>query len=577
MDCVHYFLKHQEAHLHYVPIRIEFPVKASSTDVRLSAWRPGRYELGNFAKNVRDFRAFDENGNALAFTKTDKQTWKVETNASNKLVVEYSYFANELNAGSTFVDDTQLYVNPVNCLMYTDETAQLTVRLHLAVPSDWKIAAGFTSDNGVYQLAHFDELADSPFICSPHLSSKTYSVEEHTFHIWFNQLQSIPWEKIVSDFQKFTIEQVADFGHFPVKEFHFLIQGLAIPAYHGVEHLTSTVITLGPSYAVFKELYTELLGVSSHELYHVWNVKSIRPKELFPYDFKGENYSRMGYLYEGVTTYMGDLYLLKSGVFTLEMYLKELAEQFQKHTDNPGRMNYSVGASSFDTWLDGYVLGAPGRKVSIYTEGCLLAFIADFMIRKGSQNQFGLEHVLKDLYHQFARNGKGVSESDYKTLLEKYSSVSFTTYFEDYIHGTNSYFPLLNESLNYFGLSHQAKVNPSYTESNWGIKTQAKNGNALVMAVYPNSPADLAGISIGDEIMSVNSTKINTDLDRWLAYFGQKKNEITLSRSGRMLQIEVQENGEQFYPIHFIHVKEILNENEKTALRAWGRKGTVKM
>lgn len=573
MEAVQYFLRHHEAHLHYLPIRIEFPVTDKTTFVRLSAWRPGRYELGNFAKNVRDFRVCDEKGNSLAFQKTDKQTWKVTTENTSFIIVEYSYFSNELNAGSTFMDDSQLYVNPVNCLMYTDETAHLPVHLHLDIPQEWTVAAGFPSIDKVFHLQDFDELADSPFICSPNLACKTYQVQNHTFYIWFNDLQQIPWEKVVLDFQKFTEEQLADFGHFPVKDFHFLIHGLAIPAYHGVEHLTSTVITLGPSYAVFKELYPELLGVSSHELYHVWNVKSIRPQELVPYNFKGENYSRMGYLYEGVTTYMGDLYLLKSGVFTLEQYCKELADQFQKHIDNPGRANYSVGDSSFDTWLDGYVPGAPGRKVSIYTEGCLLAFIADYLIRKGSQHRFGLENVLKELYQQFARNGKGVTEQDYKNLLEQFSQVSFDDYFSNLVHGTSSYFPLLNEALNFFGLFFTAKENPSYSESRWGIKSQVKNGNALISTIYPNSPAELAGLSIGDEIISVNAIKLNGDLDRWLNYFNQKTITITISRSGRMLDFEIHENQERFYPIASISKHENLTQEALIALKYWGRKG----
>ena len=132
---------------------------------------------------------------------------------------------------------------------------------------------------------------------------------------------------------------------------------------------------------MFGRLYSELLGVSSHELYHAWNIKTIRPKAMHPYRFREENYSRLGYIYEGVTTYMGDLYLLKSGVFTLSEYLKELEQQFQRHFDNPARFYTSVGDSSFDTWLDGYISGAPGRKLSIYVEGCLLAFVTDFMIR----------------------------------------------------------------------------------------------------------------------------------------------------------------------------------------------------
>ncbi|NBP75696.1 MAG: M61 family peptidase, partial [Crocinitomicaceae bacterium] len=262
-------------------------------------------------------------------------------------------------------------MNPVNCFLYAEGKEQFPISLELNIPKNYTIASSLVQENNFLLAENFDELADSPFICSENLEKQTYSVADTNFHIWFNNQLNIPWERVIDDFRSFTKKQIEDFGEFPVSEYHFLIQSLPYLAYHGVEHLKSTVITIGPSHELFEERYDELLGVSSHELYHVWNVKSIRPKDLLPYDYKKENYSELGYIYEGITTYLGDLYLLKSGVFSLENYLKELSKQFQKHFDNPGRFTYSVAQSSYDTWLDGYVPGVPGRKVSIYTEGCL--------------------------------------------------------------------------------------------------------------------------------------------------------------------------------------------------------------
>ena len=150
----------------------------------------------------------------------------------------------------------------------------------------------------------------------------------------------------------------------------------------------NTVISLGPGEELMSQkMYASLLGVSSHELYHTWNVKQIRPKELLPYDYTKENYSRMGYLYEGVTTYMGDLYLKRSDVFSDEAFFKTQEENLQKHFHNGGRHNLSVADSSFDTWLDGYVMGVPNRKVSIYTEGALCAFMLDVCFLEKSAGQ----------------------------------------------------------------------------------------------------------------------------------------------------------------------------------------------
>ena len=198
--------------------------------------------------------------------------------------MEYAYYASELNAGSSFLDDQQLYINPVNCFLFTDQ--EHGYELTLDLPETWKIASSLNFQENRCEVANFDKLADSPFICSAKLQKESYEVNGYQFHIWFNNQTFIQWEKVLVDFEKFTRAQIQDFTEFPVKDFHFLIQTLPYAAYHGVEHLESTVITLGPNYDVFGSLYKELLGVSSHELYHVWNVKSIRPAEMHPYNFK---------------------------------------------------------------------------------------------------------------------------------------------------------------------------------------------------------------------------------------------------------------------------------------------------
>ena len=155
----------------------------------------------------------------------------------------------------------------------------------------------------------------------------------------------------MEDFEQFIQYQISLFRGFPHKSIYFLFQITPYSTYHGVEHHESTVILLGPSYNVFSSLYNELLGVSSHELYHVWNVKGIRPKDMVPYDYSAENYTHLGYVTEGVTTYMGDRILYESNVFTEQQYFKELSTLLSRHFHNDGRLHYSVANSSWDTGL----------------------------------------------------------------------------------------------------------------------------------------------------------------------------------------------------------------------------------
>ena len=554
---------------HFIKIKVQFPVDENKTIIHLPSWRPGRYELGNFAKNIKNFKVFNDQNKAINFHKINKDSWEISSNETKYIKIEYQYYANELNAGSSYYNENQLYVNPVNCFLYAEGKEQFPISLELNIPENYTIASSLVQENNFLLAENFDELADSPFICSENLEKQTYSVADTNFHIWFNNQLNIPWERVIDDFRNFTKKQIEDFGEFPVSEYHFLIQSLPYLAYHGVEHLKSTVITLGPSYDLFENRYDELLGVSSHELYHVWNVKSIRPKELLPYNFKKENYSELGYIYEGITTYLGDLYLLKSGVFSLENYLRELSKQFQKHLDNPGRFAYSVSQSSFDTWLDGYVPGVPGRKVSIYTEGCLLAFVMDAKIRKATNNKRGIEEVMKRLYYNFAQNNKGYTEKDFIDQLENICGYSFQDFFNDYVHGSTPYETILLEALDFFGLELFQTPSNSYSEANLGMKTVHQSNHLLISAIYPGSPADMAGLSLGDELIALNTIKLNHDLDSCLNYFDASSKTLSFFRNGKLLQLTLPEVNRFFYLNHKIHKRVNLTTNQEKAILAW--------
>ena len=566
---IFYTIDCDNAQQHFIKIKVQFPVDENKTIIHLPSWRPGRYELGNFAKNIKNFKVFNDQNKAVNFQKINKDSWEISSYETKYIRIEYQYYANELNAGSSYYNENQLYVNPVNCFLYAEGKEQFPISLELNIPENYTIASSLVQENNFLLAENFDELADSPFICSENLEKQTYSVADTNFHIWFNNQLNIPWERVIDDFRNFTKKQIEDFGEFPVSEYHFLIQSLPYLAYHGVEHLKSTVITLGPSYDLFENRYDELLGVSSHELYHVWNVKSIRPKELLPYNFKKENYSELGYIYEGITTYLGDLYLLKSGVFSLENYLRELSKQFQKHLDNPGRFAYSVSQSSFDTWLDGYVPGVPGRKVSIYTEGCLLAFVMDAKIRKATNNKRGIEEVMKRLYYNFAQNNKGYTEKDFIDQLENICGYSFQDFFNDYVHGTTPYETILLEALDFFGLELFQTPSNSYSEANLGMKTVHQSNHLLISAIYPGSPADMAGLSLGDELIALNTIKLNHDLDSYLNYFDASSKTLSFFRNGKLLQLTLPEVNRFFYLNHKIHKRVNLTTNQEKAILAW--------
>lgn len=556
-------------HQQFVSIQLEVSSTKDTLELQLPAWRPGRYELGNFAKNVKSFCVYSETGKSLPFVKTTKDKWVVDTSEASLVKVSYKYYAAELNAGSTYLDATQLYVNPVNCCFFTKENYMDEITVELDVPENWQIASPILNENRQLRARNFDQLADSPFICSSRLQHTLYEAKNVKFHIWFNGLIYPDWRRLLKDFQAFTEKQLEKFLEFPCSEYHFLIQILPYQAYHGVEHEQCTVITLGPSYDVFGRLYKELLGVSSHELYHTWNVKSIRPIEMMPYDFSKENYSKMGYLAEGVTTYMGDLMLLKSGVFTLDQYITEFNTQLQRHFDNFGRFNYSVAESSFDTWLDGYTPGIPGRKVSIYTEGCLLAFVTDVSIMRATGNKRKLDEVMRSLYNNYGKKGIGVSEGVYKAEIENVTGTSMDWLFDQYINGTKAFEGVLTDCLDYLGLELMNEPSEDYAAAHLGVKTALVNNQLKAMAIFPGSPFDVAGGMLDDEIIAVNEVKMSNDLNQWLNFFENDTKKIIVQRKGKIVELFIPEVSRTFYQRYSLKKLDEPYKLQRDALGQW--------
>lgn len=550
---MNYRFSYQNPSRHYLDI--EFTVQSKGEkhiQFQLPAWRPGRYELGNFAKNIQQWQAFDEKGNVLVSQKTTKDLWEVNCEGVKEVVVKYNYFSMELNAGSTYLDEYQLYVNPVNCCLYVPNRQDEKCTIELDLPEDYAVATGLKSlGKNTFETANFDELADCPFIASNSLKKLTYQVDATTFYLWFQGECKLDETKLIQDFTAFTRVQMDLFGDFPTEEYHFLFQILPHVAYHGVEHSNSTVIALGPSYSIMdkKGRYDDLLGVSSHELFHTWNVKRIRPIEMQPYNFSKENYSKLGYLCEGATTWYGDEMLMRSKVFDDESYFKTLNQLLDRHFNNPGVENLSVAESSFDTWLDGYVPGVPNRKSSIYVEGALITFMLDTIIKKNSNGKHSFDDVMKCFYEEFYKVGKGVSESDYKLTVERFAQENLDEFFARYVNGAKNIVEQLNVSLKALGLTYDRLPADSFYEAHLGFRYIDNK----VFSIYPDSVAEINGLSIGDKIHTVNGYRVNNDLADWCKYF--KDEEIFLGITdahGIANTVSLKASDEIYYAKHVV-------------------------
>jgi len=543
-----YTFSYNNAHRHFLNIKIEFKVQSNSNVIiQLPSWRPGRYELGNFAKNIKDFTIVNKTNEKLNFYKATKDSWVVDTVNNDIIIVSYLYFSNKLDAGSTFLDEQQLYINPINCCAFIPQQINDSCTIFFDIPKDYKIFTSLKEQtNREFLASDFHELVDSPIFSSNSIQHNSYKSNGIIFHICFQGNIIIPWEKLIADFKKFTDYQISKYKSFPIKEYYFLFQITTYPSYHGVEHCKSTVLLLGPNYEVFNKKYDNLLGISSHELYHTWNVKHIRPKDMFPYDYTKENYTKLGYVTEGVTTYMGDRMLYESKVFSEKQYCKELETLLTRHFYNDGRKHYSVSESSFDTWLDGYVKGVTGRKVSIYVEGSLIALICDARIRKFSNNIKTLHNVMDRLYS--GSNEISYYDQDlYKQYLEEESGVSFDDIFDSLIYGKSDFTPYLNEAFTEFGLKIDVKENNKYS-FRYGFISLWTNNKCEISNVLEDSSAYNSGLVEMDKIIAINGISLNNNINKCLEYL-QDTEELLLSieRNGRLKRISLNKYNENQY------------------------------
>lgn len=566
---MHYTISYHHPHRHFIDISLTInKINDEKIYLQLPAWRPGRYEVSNFAQNIRGFAISDSEGNPLLFRKVSKDRWEVDTNLIDTLIVRYDYYANKMDGGSTWLDETQLYINFINCMLDVEGRQDEPCIVDLQLPEDYTIACGLQKLNShSLQAKNYYHLVDGPLIASNQLKHLWYEISESKFHLWIMGDWEPEADILLQQFQAFTQEQIKAMGEFPCTDYHFMFQILPYPHYHGVEHYNSTIIVLGPAEKLKEDaLYKSMLGVSSHELFHTWNVIRIRPAEMMPYDFSKENYFKTGYVAEGVTTYYGDLFLVRSKVINKQTYFSGLNKLLKRHFDNFGRENLSVADSSYDVWLDGYVTGIPDRKSSIYIEGAVAAFILDLTIRKITDSMNSLEDVMRFLWKNYGKVKKGYLQEDYQKAAETIAGQSLQTYFDRYIDGNASTEEELQTLLPFVGCELIVENAATYTESLFGFKTIQSNNITIVSNIQPGAVADQF-LTKDDELIAVNGRKIDNNLNEIIE--GRKKVAISFFRNHLLKTVILQNNGKNYFQQRKIIQSVNVNSQQKENFEKW--------
>ena len=433
---IRYHLSWPEPQSHYFHVRIDISRQgAGDLEIRMPAWRPGRYIIQNYARYIIEFGAYAEAGQRLPFKKTDKNTWCIDGSAHEHVVVEYKAYANVLDAGESYLDEHEAYLNPISVLMYVPGHEFTPSVLSLDKPAGWEVATALDYDASAegYSVADYHELVDSPFLVSPSFRKYSFEYDGATYELVFQGQGEFDPVEVIGDIKRIVQAQVNIMQASPCDRYVFIYHLVPVRFAHGVEHKNSTCIVVGPADFSDDQFRSRFLVLTSHELFHVWNVERIRPEALYYPDYSKEMYTTTMWVYEGITCYYTDLSLLRAGLYTLEQYFEELGDVLFRYDMAAGRKFTSVAMTSWNSWIS--AKAPPDTTYSFYLAGQVLGLLLDLEVRNRTFNEKALDDVFRHLYTEFAEKGIGVPESGFQQALETLSGSCFQGFFDAYVHG----------------------------------------------------------------------------------------------------------------------------------------------
>lgn len=421
-------------------------VDAESLDFILPVWRPGRYTILDPASSVREVRASNSaTGEALPIEKIRKSAWRVTTKGADSIRVDYRIYANSLSDRTRHVDDTHAFLSGSSVFLFVPQRRGHPAIVRIDAPPDWRIASGLDAhptEPRTLVAPDYDVLVDSPIEIGLH-ERIDFDVDgvPHEVILW-GDTEGHDAQKIIDDFSAIIRAQRSIFGDLPYQRYVFLTH-VGRGAGGGTEHLNSTIMQTSRAALEGEAGWTRFLGLVSHEFFHTWNVKQLRPAGIHPYDYEQENYTRLLWVAEGTTSYYDDLTLVRTGRVKPRKYLDDLGSAIDSLRRRPGRLVQSVEESSFDAWIK-FSRSTPddvNSTISFYTSGAQASLALDLAIRTHTGNAASLDDVMRTMYERFPLSGPGYTPADLLAVINEISGADFTEFFERHIRGTED-FPL---------------------------------------------------------------------------------------------------------------------------------------
>lgn len=539
---VHYRIGSSQpaAHLYEVELTIARPA-AQGQRLSLPNWIPGSYMIRDFSRHLGPVTAHDSQGQAVAVRKTGKSDWQCAP-AHGALTLRYEVYAWDLSVRGAHLDQTHGFFNGTSVFLAVEGQEDAPHAVDIMCPAgvaNWRVATSLPQAAetqewafGRYLAANYDELIDHPVEMGDFTQAR-FTACGVTHDIVITGRHRADTDRLCRDLEKICTTQIRFFGEpAPFDRYVFMVTAVG-NGYGGLEHRASTALLCSRDDLPLAvepeqpgERYRTFLGLCSHEYFHSWNVKRIKPAVFLPYDLRQETHTPLLWAFEGITSYYDDLLLLRAGVISTDSYLELLGQQITRHLRTPGRFYQSVAESSLDAWSKYYRQdeNAANSIVSYYVKGALIALCVDLLMRQRSQGRVSLDTLMRRLWQDFGQVGIGVEDDDIPRLAARLCGENpdlpeWAGFWENALHGTGE-LPL-SELLVTQGLDCTLRPSENAADSGgkpgqansprawWGARTQAAEGGVALPSVLRGSPAQQAGLSAGDMVMAVNGLRVN--------------------------------------------------------------------
>lgn len=530
---------------HYVDVQAIFPVDESALELFMAVWTPGSYKVRDYSRHLESVTVSTLSGEPRDIVKVSKNRWRVATEGAKHVVVRYRVYSSDPSVRTNFVSDSIAVLNGAPTFMTIADDGPRSFDITIEMPDDWSksVTALDPHPSGAphrYVAPDYDTLVDSPIVIG---NPGLYEFDiEGVPHILANFGEYELWDgpRSATDTEAIARAHAAFWGDLPYRRYIFL--NVLTHDDGGLEHKASTLLMSSPFNTRGKAAYRRWLELVSHEFFHTWNIKRLRPKTLGPFDYESENYTRSLWIAEGITSYYDALMVRRANLIDDDEYLKRLSDEIESlQTKYPGRAVQPLSESSYDAWIKFYQPDENSRntQVSYYNKGALVGFLLDAEIRRATQNRRSLDDVMRLAYQRYSGE-RGYTPEEFRGIASEVAGTSLDEFFARFVDGTDEldYGP----ALAFYGLRFVPESNDATDddEQRPGYLGVEMDRSGSITRVLRDTPAYRAGLQVGDEILAIDEYRLPPgDLSKRLALYPPESDiSILIARRQRLQRID---------------------------------------